>query len=260
MAVATVYFILYLATGAAAGLLAGLLGVGGGLVVVPALTFAFAAQGYSDTTAIHAAVGTSLAAIVPTAMVSMRAHHRARMVDWKRFRSLAPALAIGALAGAALARWMDGSLLRASVGLFALFVALHMGFGGQRKTGGWNPPPAAAGTGIGALSALVGIGGGSLTVPYLLRCGLPIHPAVGTSAAGGLPIALAGSLAFSIGGGPGIATGIGHIHLPALVSVSAASMLCAPLGARWAHRTPAAALRRWFAVLLGLIGTVMLAG
>jgi uncharacterized membrane protein YfcA len=248
------YLLLLLAVGAAAGTLAGLLGVGGGLLVVPALAFTFAARGVPDAVVMQTAVGTSLATIVVTSLASVRAHHRAGAVAWDRVRHLAPPIAVGAGLGA----------LRAVVGLFEVLVAVRIGLGARERPVGAPGPRAASplwGVPIGALSALVGIGGGTLTVPYLMGLGEKVHRAVGTGAACGLPIAVAGGLGFAllgrhVAGVP--APRLGYIHLPAFAAIATASALFAPLGVRLAHRLPAARLQRVFAAFLLLVGARML--
>jgi uncharacterized protein len=254
--------LLLLCTGALAGLAAGLLGVGGGLVVVPALTFLFAAWGLAPDLAVHSAVGTSLATIVVTGAASVRAHNRHGAVLWPRVRRLGPAVAAGAVAGALLAHRMPGPALRAAVGLFELLVAVRMAFAALAPGALRERPDARAwGLPIGAVSALVGIGGGTLTVPYLAARGVPLHRAVGTGAALGVPIALAGGAAMMLAGWgeAGLpAPRLGYVYLPAFAAVAVASALSAPLGARLAHRLPADRLRRAFAVVLAVAGIRML--
>lgn len=252
--------VLLLCTGALAGLAAGLLGVGGGLVVVPALTFLFAAWGLEPGVAVHSAVGTSLATIVVTGAASVRAHHRHGAVLWPRVWRLGPAVAAGAVAGALLAHRMPGAALHAAVGLFELLVAVRMAFAFTPRQG-TRPETALWGLPIGAISALVGIGGGTLTVPYLAARGVPLHRAVGTGAALGVPIALAGGAVMALvgWGEAGLpAPRLGYVYLPAFAAVAAASALAAPLGARLAHRLPADRLRRVFAVVLAVAGIGML--
>ncbi len=254
----------YVLAGAAAGLAAGLLGVGGGLVVVPVLAWSFARLGFDPGQIMHLALGTSLAVIVPTAVSSLRAHHRRGAVRWDLFRALGPGVAAGALAGAGLAHLFSTQALKVFFGLFELAVAVQMGLdlrprGGRALPGA--PALAAAGGGIGVLSALAGIGGGTLTVPFLAWCRVPVHQAVATSAACGLPIAAAGALGFIATGWarPGLpAWSAGYVHLPALAAVATASVLTAPVGARLAHRLPPRTLRRVFAVVLAVLGARML--
>jgi len=254
--------VLLLATGLLAGTAAGLLGVGGGLVVVPALTFLFTAWGLTPGLAVHSAVGTSLATIVVTGTASVRAHHRHGAVLWPRVRRLGPAVAVGAVGGALLAHHMPGAGLRAAVGLFELLVAVRMAFANFKPATGPERPDAALwGLPIGAVSALVGIGGGTLTVPYLAARGVPLHRAVGTGAALGVPIALAGGIALVFAGWTqtGLpAPRLGYVHLPAFATVAVASALSAPWGARLAHKLPADRLRRVFAVVLVIAALRML--
>jgi uncharacterized membrane protein YfcA len=254
--------LLLLGTGALAGAAAGLLGVGGGLVVVPALTFLFAAWGLEPGLAVHSAVGTSLATIVVTGTASVRAHHRHGAVLWPRVRRLGPAVAVGAVAGALLAHHMPGPGLRAAVGVFELLVAVRMAFSAFAPREGQGRPDAPLwGLPIGAVSALVGIGGGTLTVPYLAARGVSLHRAVGTGAALGVPIALAGGIALVLvgWGEAGLpAPRLGYVYLPGFAAVAVASALFAPLGARLAHRLPADRLRRVFAVVLAVAGLRML--
>jgi len=258
------YLAALLAVGALAGLLAGLLGVGGGLVVVPALTLLLGSRGVPAGAVVHTAVATSLATIAVTSIASVRAHHRAGAVAWERVRRLAPPIAAGALGGALLAARVPGEGLRALVGLFELAVAVRIGSAGRPREAGGPARPGAAvwGVPIGALSALVGVGGGTLTVPYLIHLGEKVHRAVGTGAACGLPIALAGTLGFALADhAPGVPLPhLGYIHLPAFAAIAAASWVCAPWGARLAHRLPADALRRVFAGFLVVVAVRLLMG
>lgn len=261
---APLYLTTYLAIGALAGLLAGLLGVGGGLVIVPGLTVVLAARGLPADALVHTAVGTSLAVITVTSVASTHAHHRMGRVNWGRVRRLAPGLAAGAVAGAALARLLPGGGLRLVVGLFELVVALRIAVQPRlvsAETAPRGPESPLVGGAIGTVSALVGIGGGTLTVPYLLRRRVGIHEAIATSAACGLPIALAGTLGFvAFGWHDPQAAGLGYVLLPAFLPVAAGSMVMAPLGARLAHRLSGPVLKRVFAVFLAGAGVLMLAG
>lgn len=257
-------WLLYAATGAVAGFLAGLLGVGGGLIIVPALIFIFAAAGFAPDYIAHMAVGTSLGSIVFTSISSLRAHHRRRAVRWPIVRALSPGIVVGTLLGAVLATVLSTEFLK---GFFVLFVF----YVGTQMLLDFRPPPAralpgprglfASGGVIGIVSALVGIGGGSLSVPFMTWCNVKLHDAIGTSAALGFPIALAGMIGFASMGltidAPLPRGSIGFIYLPALVGLIAASVITAPLGARAAHALPVTQLRRGFAVLLYLIGARM---
>jgi len=254
----------YLVLGGVAGILAGLLGVGGGLVIVPALLWVFRSNGFDEGVVAHLAVGTSLATIVPTSLSSIRAHHRRGAILWPVVGRLAPGIVVGALLGAAVADRLATAWLQRVVGVFALAVAVQMLTGSRAEARRGLPGPVglgAVGTVIGALSGLVGIGGGSLTVPFLTWCSVGIRRAVATSAACGFPIAVAGSVGFVAMGWadarlpPG---STGFLYWPALAGVAAASVLTAPLGARLAHGLPVVALKRVFATLLALVGLKLL--
>lgn len=256
----------YLLTGAVAGLMAGLLGIGGGLIIVPALAFLFTAREFAAATLMHYAVGTSLATIVPTAISSLLAHHRRGSVLWPAVRGLTPGILAGALAGAWLARQVSSAWLGVLFGVFEVLVALQLLVGAWPSAHRALPGIAAmsaAGSGIGALSALLGIGGGTLTVPFLLWHRVDIRLAVGTAAACGLPIAVAGAAGFAIAGlsvasPPGFSSGF--IYWPAVAGVTLASVLFAPAGARLAHYLPRRALQRVLALVLVLVGLKMILG
>lgn len=248
-----------LVAGAVAGLLAGLLGIGGGLVFVPALLAILRAAGVPAGEAMHIAVGSSLAAIVLTSVASIRAHAGRRNVDGAVFRVLWPGLVAGALAGAALASVLGGDLLRQVFGGFLLLAAVQL-FTGLAPDPGRRPPGrlegVLAGGAIGTVSALLGIGGGTLTVPYLAWCRLPVLRAVGTAAAAGLPLAAAGAAGFIVAGWdtpgrPPYSTG--YVAWPAVAILAAASVLTAPAGAALASRVPAATLRRVLAAVLAVV-------
>lgn len=250
--------------GAAAGVLAGLLGVGGGLVIVPTLAWAFAAQGFDGRVIMHLAVGTSLATIILTSLSSIRAHHRRGAVLWPVVLRISPGILIGALVGAAIADLMPTATLRTVFAIFVFTVAWQLGFGVQahphRKLPG-NAGMSAAGGVIGAVSAIVGIGGGSMTVPFLVWCNTAVRQAVATSAAVGFPIAISGTAGFVLAGwnSPALPEGaLGYVHGPAWIMVAAVSVLTAPLGAKLAHTIPTGTLKRFFAFFLFLIGVRML--
>lgn len=256
----------YLITGAVAGLLAGLLGIGGGLVIVPALAVLFRQQGFAGDTLMHFAIGTSLATIVVTSVSSLLAHHRRGSVHWHAVQRLTPGIVLGALVGAWLARQISSPGLGVVFGVFEILVALQLMSG--RQPAPHRVLPGAIGLGvagavIGAFSAVLGIGGGTLTVPYLLWNRIDIRAAVGTAAACGLPIALAGAAGFALGhGGAGAPGGLssGFLYWPAAAGIIASSVLLAPLGAWLAHRLPRQALQRIFSLVLLVIGLRMIAG
>jgi len=253
----------YLLTGAVAGLLAGLLGVGGGLVIVPALAWLLAGHGVPDGHLMHLAVGSSLAAIIPTALSSLLAHRRRGSVHWPAVRALLPGILAGALAGAWLARLVSSPGLALGFGVFEILVALQL-FLGLKPAAHRDllalPGMGVAGVVIGAISALLGIGGGTLTTPFLLWNGVDIRRAVGTSATCGLPIALAGAAGFAWSGQTvmaGQAWNTGFIYWPAVAGLVLASVPLAPLGARLAHHLPRETLQRGFALFLLLVGIKM---
>lgn len=257
-------WVLYAALGGLAGLLAGLLGIGGGLVIVPALAWLFRQQGIAESVVMHLAIGSSLATIVITSLASVRAHHQRDAVAWPVVGGLVPGILLGALAGALTAGLISTVWLQRLFALFAIAVGLRMM---RRATprGHRNLPDLpqrwVAGSVIGWVSAMVGIGGGSLTVPYLVWHRMPVIRAVGTSSACGLPLALAGALGFLIMGWrsdhlPSHATG--YLYWPAVLGIVLASVPAATLGARLAHRLPVAVLARVFALLLMVVGLDLL--
>jgi uncharacterized protein len=260
-------WLVFLALGACAGLLAGLLGVGGGLVIVGALAWILPSQGVPMAHVMHAALGTSLATIVLTGLSSARAHHRRGSVLWPSVRWLVPGLLLGGLGGALLASWMAGDSLRWFVAGFCLLAAAQLAFGQPRPHGAQaapaDPTLTAAGLLIGILSAIVGIGGGSMTVPLLIWLGVAPVRAIGTSAACGVAIALASAAGYAWFGPAAEATGmpagsIGYVYLPAALGIAVASVLFAPLGTRLAHRLSGTALKRVFAGLLVTVGISLL--
>ena len=256
--------LLYLALGAFAGVMAGLLGVGGGLIIVPVLAGIFHAQQVNAAIIMHLAIGTSLATIVVTSISSVRAHHQHRAVQWPTVWRLTPGIIVGAWLGAAIAHGLPSAALTKIFAVFVLTVSAQMAFGAKPAPHRELPGTAGmalAGGVIGVVSAIVGIGGGSLTVPFLSWCNISIRQAVATSAACGLPIALAGTLGFIITGlnaPERPAWSLGYLYAPALAGVAAASMLTAPLGARLAHTLPTGILKKVFAIFLAVIGIRML--
>ncbi|MEJ2383480.1 MAG: sulfite exporter TauE/SafE family protein [Xanthomonadales bacterium] len=255
----------YLMIGLLAGYLAGFLGIGGGFVVVPALTWLFLQNPETAPFAVHMAVATSLGTMLVTSLSSILAHHRRRAIRWALVRALAPGLIAGAVLGALLADRLDGAALVRIVGIFAILAGLQLILG-RKPTGEKTLPgqPAVSGVGviIGGISSLIGIGGGALTGPWQMWHGVRAQNAVATSAACGYPIAIAGSLSFvALGLDGGLPAGaLGYVHLPAFAGISVASALAAPLGAATVHRLPAATVKRLFGVFLLLVGLRMLAG
>ncbi|AZZ90518.1 sulfite exporter TauE/SafE family protein [Hahella sp. KA22] len=253
-------FLAYLALGALAGVLAGLFGIGGGLIIVPALIFSFELQSVAPSVATHLAVGTSLATIIFTSINSIRAHHQKQGVNWRVFRPMAVGLMIGAVLGAQTASLMPAAQLKLVIGIFAITIGVQMALALKPKPHRSLPGDGVlvgVGGGIGWASAIFGIGGGSLSVPYLTWCNVRMQQAVGTSAACGLPIALMGAVT-NIWEGWGEASlpeySLGFIYLPALAGIAITSMPFASLGAKLAHRLPGDVLKRIFSVLLFIVG------
>jgi uncharacterized membrane protein YfcA len=256
----------YLACGAVAGILAGLLGVGGGVVIVPMLVFIFPWQGMPDEFVQLTALGTSLASITITSVSSFRAHHKRGAVRWDIWRAVTPGILIGTFGGGFVAAALPSGFLRGFFVCFLFYVAVQMLLDFRPKPGRHLPGSAGtacAGGVIGLVSSLVGIGGGTLSVPFMTFCNVPMHTAVGTSAAIGFPIAVSGTLSY-IWNGLGVANlppySLGYVSLTALVGLASASFCTAPLGAKLAHSLPVPRLKRVFAVFLLIMGARMLWG
>ncbi len=259
-------FVIYALTGALIGVLSGLLGIGGGLIIVPVLLLLLGAHHFPAAHLMHVALGTSLATIIFTSLVSARAHHLHENVNWTVVRHISPGIVLGTLCGAWLAARMPTSGLKLLFVVFVFYV-------GTQLLLDFCPPPTrtlpgrkalfAAGGLIGTLSSLVGIGGGSMTVPFLVCCNRHMREAVGTSAAVGFPIAVAGTLGYMLTGmhSSGMPPySLGFVYLPAVLGITTASMLTAPLGARLAQILPVHLLKKLFALLLYAMGVKMLWG
>ena len=252
-------FLIYPALGLVSGFLAGLLGIGGGLVIVPALMLIFSYQGLRPSEISHAAVATSLAAVIFTSVIAAYSHHRRGAVDWSILRKMATGLLAGALFGAMIASSLPGKTLRIFFGLFAFAAAIQMGF--QLQPAPQRRLPAASGLAavgaiIGMISAIVGIGGGTVTVPFLRWRSVAIHRAVATSSACGFPIAVGGCLGFTmidliVGQAPSPTSAI---YWPAALWIAAASLIAVPAGVRVTHRISILSLTRIFACILAIIG------
>ena len=257
-------WLLYAATGAFAGVLAGLLGVGGGLVIVPMLNFVFHVIELPGDYIQHLALGTSLASIMFTSVSSLRAHHQRGAVVWPIVKAITPGILIGTFLGSKVAAHLSTQFLSAFFVVFLYYVAAQMLLNIKPKASRQVPGTAGmfgAGSVIGGVSALVGIGGGTLSVPFLTWCNVQLHTCIGTSAAIGFPIAVAGTLGY-VTNGWGVENlppySLGYVSLPALVSIAIMSVLTAPLGVRLAHSLPVDKLKRVFAVILFVVGTKML--
>ncbi len=255
---------LYLGFGCLAGLLSGLMGIGGGIVIVPFLVWHFTQRGFPDDSVMIMAVATSLATIAFTSISATLAHHRRGAVDWDSVKQLAPAILAGSVIGSVIADLLPARAFKLIFAGFLLYAALRMllkpvsapaneEFATTRPFG-W------AGTAIGALSAILGIGGGTLSVPLLVRWGYPVHSAVAISSACGFPIAVAGTATYIALGWNNTLPGgsLGYVYLPALAGIMLTSVPFAPLGAHLAHRLSTQRLRILLAMVVGLSGGKLL--
>lgn len=255
---------LFLLAGAGTGILSGLLGIGGGLVIVPVLLLLLGQHAFPPAHLMHVALGTSLATIIFTSLASANAHRRHGNVHWPAVRRLSPGIVVGTLLGAWIAAWMDTSWLKILFILFVFYVGTQLlleFLPAPHRTLPGKARLFSVGTVIGTVSSLVGIGGGSMTVPFLISCNCHMRVAVGTSAAIGLPIAIAGTVGY-------IATGLhvaglppyclGFVYLPAVAGITLASMWTAPVGAKLAQTLPVPTLKKLFALLLYVLGLKML--
>ena len=249
----------FLAIGGVVGFIAGLLGIGGGMTMIPLLTLIFSYQHFPPDHILHIAVATSLATIVFTSIASVRAHHAHDAVVWPIFWKLAPGILAGSLLGPQLVSSLSTAALSGVFAVFAAFTAtwlLRNSLPNATRVLPGAPGMFAVGGVIGVLSSIVGAGGAFISVPFMAACNVRIHNAVATSAALGLPIAAAGPVGYLIAGLrqtdlPPYT--VGYLNLPALFAIASASVLAAPAGARMAHRWPVVRLRRAFAVLLYII-------
>ena len=258
------WYAAYLVLGAIAGFLAGLFGVGGGLVLVPVLLLLFDAQHFPNEHVMHLALGTSMATILFTSLASMRKHHQHGAVNWRVVRRIAPGILLGTALGALLAASIP------TLGL-AIFFALFVYFAAAQILLDVRPHPArqlpgiagmtVVGTFTGWISSLVSIGGGTVVVPFLVWCNVSLRNAIGTSAAIGFPVAVGGTLGYIFTGmnNPALpAHTLGFVYLPALFWVALASVITAPLGAKATHHLKVGLLRKLFAVLLIALATKLL--
>jgi uncharacterized membrane protein YfcA len=253
------------ALGLCTGFLAGLLGIGGGMIMVPFLTVILGGRGVAPDLAVKMAIATSMATIIFTSMSSVRAHHKRGSVRWDIVKLLAPGIVLGALlASMGVFALLKGKWLALLFAAFVAFSATQMLLNKKPKGTRTLPGPAGqlgAGTVIGFLSGLVGAGGGFVSVPFMTWCNVAIHSAVATSAGLGFPIALANVVGYVIAGQhvselpPG---SLGYVYLPALLVIAVASVLMAPQGVRAAHALPVQSLKRVFASILYLLAAYML--
>ena len=257
-------YLLYLVTGLFTGLLSGLLGVGGGLIMVPVLSFIFVHLGFTAAFIMQMALGTSLAVIVVTSIASSRAHHNHQNVDWAIVKNISLGILLGAFFGSLVAAKFDASLLKSLFIFYVFLVALQILSNYTPNPGRILPARPAlncVGVAIGWISSFVGIGGGTLSVPFLIYCNVDAKRAIGTSSAIGLPIAIAGTLGYMVAG-LHVANlpshSIGFIYVPAFIIIALASLISAPFGALLVQKLSVKKLKKIFAVLLISIGLNML--
>ncbi len=261
---------LFVGLGAIAGICSGLLGIGGGMVIVPGLFFLFGLVQMPEAALMHMAAGTATCIMICTAASSTWAHHKRGHIHWDIFQRVIGGIAGGVIVGNLIGNRLNGSLLELIFGLFLIVVATKIFFGKKAVLGEETPAElptilvaSFVGAVIGFKSGVLGIGGGALSVPFLLYCGLPMNHATGTSASFTLPIALVGTASFMLLAGNQqelIPWSTGYVYWPAVALVAPFTMLGAPVGAKWSDIVPADKLRTMFATFLLLISLKMLAG
>jgi len=259
------WLLTYLVLGLFVGFFAGLLGIGGGIIIVPLLLMVFSMEHFPDDRVLHLALGTSIASIVFTAMSTVWAHQRHHTVRWDILRKVTPGVVGGTLLGTFVANALPSRYLAIFFIAFAFYSAIQMWLdikpAPTRQLPGWMGMTAAALL-VGALSSLIGVGGGFLAIPLLTMCNVPMLNAIGTSAAIGLPLALSGTLGYiytGLGKDHLPALSLGYVYLPALAGIVIGTFVTVPYGARAAHRVPVTTLKRVFSVVLIVLATKMLA-
>lgn len=256
--------LLFIALGSVVGVAAGLLGVGGGGIIVPSLTTIFIMQGMPESEVVHMALGTSMATIIVTSFASLRAHHKREGVLWNVVKMMAPGILLGTFLGTFLASVLSSFYLAIFFSVFMAYVSLQMFLNKKPKPSRTLITASGqfgAGSIIGAISALVSIGGGSLTVPYLIWQNVDIKKAIGTSAAVGFPIAVSGTLGYIVNGWSHTDMSqftFGYIYLPAFLIIACCSYFTAPLGVKLTHVLPINITKRIFAFLLIALSIKML--
>ena len=256
--------IAFLLMGAVIGFLAGLLGLGGGMTMVPLLTLAFTHQGFASEHLVHMAIATATATILFTSVASVREHQRHRAIVWPVVAGMAPGMILGSLAGAHFVGKMSTPVLSAFFGTFVAVAATNILLDRKPKAARELPGKVgltAVGGGIGLISCMVGAGGAFLSVPFMTACNVNMRSCVATSAALGMPVAVAATVGYVFAGWsqPGLPPhSIGYVYVPALLAIVAASVISAPMGARAAHRWPVPTLKRAFALVLYVLAAYML--
>lgn len=251
-----------LLTGAFTGFCAGLFGIGGGGIMVPLLAFCFSYSGLPQDQLMHFALGTSMAAIIPTAMASIFTHHKHGAVLWSVVVKFVPGVLIGTFVGSLIAAHLSNHFLAIFFAIFMAIVAWKMWSNVLPKPSRQLPGSgllAITGAGIGGISALVAIGGGTMTVPFLLWCNVTLRQAIATSAAVGLPIAITGTLGYASHWDQSLSgISIGYLVWPAVLALACGSVITAPIGAKLAHKLPTEKLKKFFAIFLLLLSVQML--
>jgi len=258
------WWVVYLLMGLFVGWFAGLLGIGGGLMLVTLMVYLFTLQGFPEDRIVHIALGTSITSIVFTSLSSLRAHHKHGAVRWDIVRASAFGLVIGTLLGTLVADQLKSKYLATFFVIFVYYSAVQMFVNAKPKPSRQLPGTLGmnlAAIVVGIMSALVGMGGGVMTIPLMSLCNVPMRNAIGTSAALGLPIAIAGAAGF-------IVTGldkdhlppysVGYVYIPALVGIVLGTLVTVPWGAKIAHTMPVPRLKKIFAVILFILATRML--
>ncbi|MCL1141414.1 sulfite exporter TauE/SafE family protein [Shewanella gaetbuli] len=253
-----------LALGAIVGFLAGLLGIGGGLIIVPALLYILPWVGISSSQLTHVAIATSLSTIILTSLASARAHNKQGNIPWPLFKPILPGIIVGAVSAGFVAEMIPSEQLQQVFAIFVMLMAIQMAFPFKPKGEGELPSTAilfVVSILIALIAGMMGIGGGVLLVPFLSFCGLQMKQAVGFSSATGFLIAIAGSIGYIIAGinAPDLPTGtLGFIYLPALFGIIISSMIFAPIGVKMASTLPTPILKKAFAGLLLVVGLKMI--
>ncbi|MEO8102941.1 MAG: sulfite exporter TauE/SafE family protein [Betaproteobacteria bacterium] len=257
------FWLVYLGVGLFVGFFAGLLGIGGGSVMVPILSLTFASQGFSGDHLVHMALATSMATIIPGGLASAWMHHRHDAVNWQVVKQMLPGILLGTFSGAVIAHFSSTAFLKAFFIAFICFLAVQLLFDLKPK-GRYTLPGArgmfAFGAIMGVISSFAGIGGAILSISFLTWCNIRMHEAIGTAAAIGVPLALAGTVGFVVTGlfDRGLpAWSLGYVYLPAFAGIALTSFAIAPLGAKLAHRLPVSVLRRVFVVFLVVLAVKM---
>lgn len=258
------WWIVYLLMGLFVGFFAGLLGIGGGLILVTLMVYLFTVQGFPEDRILHIALGTSITSIVFTSISSLLAHHKHGAVRWDIVRAAVPGLIVGTLLGTLVADQLKSKYLAIFFVIFVYYSAIQMFVNAKPKPSRQLPGRLGlnlASVLIGVLSALVGVGGGIMTIPLMSMCNVPMRNAIGTSAALGLPIAVAGTLGFVVTGLgkdhlPPFS--VGYVYLPALIGIVIGTLITVPWGAKMAHTLPVSRLKKIFAVILFILATRML--